>query len=136
MKALMLAALALGGCAATAAETRQADDRAARDVAKVDRALTGLTPGEPQTCLSNAERRNAPTQNFRSTVLFRVSRDLVYRNDMNGGCVGGGIDPIFVTRTPSTSLCRGDIAQLIDRVARFPVGACSYGEFVPYTRAR
>ena len=38
------------------------------------------------------------------------------------------------TRTPSGQLCRGDIAQAVDRTANFPAGSCSFGDFVPYTR--
>ncbi len=126
----------LAGCTPTVAESRSAEKRQARNEAKLSRALAGLTPGAPQGCLSGIDRRNARVETIGGTLLFRVSRGRVFRNDMNGNCTTNAIDPIFVTQTPTTALCRGDIAQLIDRVARFPVGACSYGEFVPYTRAR
>ncbi len=136
MRSLMLLGLALAGCAPTVAETRQADEREARQQARLSRALAGLTPGQPQSCLTDIDRRNARIENHGTTVLYRVSRGRVFRNDMNGNCRTNSIDPIFVTQTPSTSLCRGDIAQLIDRASRFPVGSCAYGDFVPFTRAK
>ncbi|SFP89918.1 hypothetical protein [Sphingomonas rubra] len=136
---LLLAPLAAGilaACAPTVAETRSAEERQARDRAKVSRALAGLTPGQAQNCLSGIDRRTARVQTIGGTLLFRVNRNRVFRNDMNGSCATSAIDPIFVTQTPTTALCRGDIAQLIDRASRFPIGACSYGDFVPYTRAK
>lgn len=127
---------ALAGCAPTVAQTRSAEERQARNDAKLSRALAGLTPGEPQTCLNDPDRRAARVENIGGTLLFRVGSGRVFRNDMNGNCTSSSIDPIFVTQTPSTSLCRGDITQLIDRGSRFPIGSCAYGEFVPYTRAK
>jgi hypothetical protein len=136
MRSWVLLSLVLAGCAPTVAETRQADARQARSDAKLARALKGLTPGPAQTCLSSIDRRNARIETYGSTTLYRVGRGRVFRNDMNGGCGTNTIDPIYVTQTPSTQLCRGDIAQLIDRASRFPIGSCAYGDFVPYTRAR
>lgn len=132
----MVAAGVVAGCTPTVAETRAAGERQARQEARLDRALAGLTPGRPQTCLSDIDRRNARMEVYGDTVLFRLSRNRVFRNDMNGGCVSGAIDPIFITQTPSSSLCRGDIVQLVERTSRFPIGGCSYGDFVPYERAK
>lgn len=136
MRPSLLLALALAGCAPTVAETRQADQRQARQDAKLQRALAGLTPGQPQTCLDGPDRRFARIDTYGTTVLYRISGDRVYRNDMGGNCATSSIDPIFITSTPTTSLCRGDIAQLVDHTSRFPVGSCAYGDFVPYTRAK
>lgn len=140
MRPLLLLCLIAAGCTPTVAETTRDRDRAATRSATrsatLDKALAGLTPGRRLSCLNAIDRRLARTTSYGSTVLFRVSRDRVFRNDMNGNCTYSSIDPIFVTQTPSGSLCRGDITQLIDRGSRFPVGSCSYGDFVPYTRAR
>jgi len=136
MRPLLFLCLVAAGCAPTVAETARRQDRAAVQSAKLDKALAGLTPGPAENCLSGIDRRRARTTTFGSTLVFRISRDKVFRNDMNGNCTSGTFDPIIVTRTPSTSLCRGDIAQLIDRTSRFPVGSCSYGDFIPYTRVK
>lgn len=135
MRPLLFLCLATA-CTASVAQSTRRDDRAAAQAAKVDRALAGLMPGPAQGCLNGPDRRFARVTTYGSTMLFRIGRDRVFRNDMNGNCTTGTFDPIVVTQTPSTALCRGDIAQLIDRASRFPVGSCSYGDFIPYTRAK
>ena len=35
-------------------------------------------------------------------------------------------------RTARPDLCRGDIAQVVDTLNRFPIGSCVFGDFVPY----
>lgn len=137
MRPWLLLCLAAAGCAPTAADTARQQDRAAAQADRLAKALAGRTPGEPQDCLSGIDRRaTVGTTTYGSTILFRVGGNRVFRNDMNGNCVSPSFDPIVVTQTPTGSLCRGDIAQLIDRGSRFPVGSCSYGPFVPYTRGR
>ena len=131
----LLLLVATAACAPTAAEVTRQNQRVATDAQKVDRALAGLVPDAPTTCLSGIDRRDARSRAIGGTLLYTVSRSRVYRNDMNGTC-DLSRDPILVTATPSTSLCRGDIVQLIDRASRFPVGSCAYGDFVPYRRAR
>lgn len=136
MKPWLLLCLAAAGCAPAVANTARDQDRAAAQATKLDKALAGLTPGKAESCLSAIDRRIARTTTYGSTVLFRVSNSRIFRNDMNGDCAVGSYDPIFVTQTPTGSLCRGDIVQVLDRGSRFPVGSCSYGEFVPYNRAK
>lgn len=136
MRPLLFLCLAAAGCAPTVAETARRENPAAAQSAKLDKALAGLTPGQAQGCLNDIDRRVARTTTYGSTVLYRVSRNRVFRNDMNGNCTSATFDPIVVTQTPTGSLCRGDIAQLVDRSSRFPVGSCSYGDFIPYSRAK
>jgi hypothetical protein len=135
MRALALLCLATAACAPTAAEVAQQERRAATDAQEVDRALVRLIPGTPTSCLTGIDRRQARSRSIGSTVLYTVNRGRVFRNDMNGNCNLSG-DPILVTVTPTDALCRGDIVQLVDRTSRFPVGSCSYGDFIPYTRAK
>lgn len=131
---VLIGFLVLAACTPTAAEQRATSDRDAASARALDQALAGLTPGQPQTCLSEVDRRNAGSSKIGSTLIYRASRDRIYRNDMNGGCVGGGSDPIIVTSTPTGQLCRGDIARLVDRTSRITTGSCAFGDFVPYTR--
>lgn len=132
---VLIGILALAACTPSAAERRGAADREAASARALDKALAGLTPGKPQTCLSDVDRRNAGVDKIGTILVYRIGRDRVYRNDMNGGCVGGGYDPIVVTQTPTTQLCRGDLAQLVDRTSRVQTGSCAFGDFIPYTRA-
>lgn len=134
MRIPILLCLATTACASTAADVARRDARAAEEQAEVAKALAGLTPGEPTTCLSAIERRTARAETHGTTILYRVGSDRVYRNDMNGNCDQLSRDPIMVTQTPSGALCRGDIAQLVDRGSRVSIGACAYGPFVPYRR--
>jgi hypothetical protein len=71
------------------------------------------------------------------TILFRDGSNKVWRNEVNGPCNGlGRPGTALLTRQFSSgSLCRGEIAQVIDTAGGFTVGSCSLGEFVPYTTA-
>ena len=45
-------------------------------------------------------------------------------------------DDILVTRSFTGQLCRGDIVRTVDRFNGFPSGACTFGEFIPYSRKK
>ena len=73
-----------------------------------------------------------------NTILFRQSSNLVYRAEMQGGCsrLGSGAYALKTNRFGSSSLCRGEIAELVDLQNGFSVGSCSFGDFVPYRSGR
>ena len=101
-----------------------------RDAEAVDKALAGKTAGEPKNCLTRFESDRMSVHD--GVLLFRVNRNLVYRNDMNS-CSTLRRDDILQTNLyGSAQLCRGDIAQIIDRTGGFGRGACTFGDFVPY----
>lgn len=132
---ILLAAALMAGCTPTAADTARAVDRAATRQEGLARELAGLTPDAQGGCFSTTlNRGQQSTKAYGNTLLFRVSRNLVYRTDTAGGCEGVGDDKILVTSTPSTQFCRGDIATTIDRASNFPSGGCSFGDFVAYRR--
>ncbi len=122
MTALAAAAL-LAGCATTGAVADRPEDP------KVTKALAGKTPGEPRDCLSLVDSRASST--YDGTILYRVSRNLTYRNDMNG-CPSLGWDRIPVVEVRGSQICRGDIVRLADRTTGATWGACTFGDFVPY----
>ena len=119
-------AVGLGAGAAGAASPTS------REYAATARALAGLTPGKPTSCITLSRTR---TSNFldRDTIAYRDTTRRYYVNRTGGGC-NFDDDSILVTRTPSDQLCRGDIITLIDRTSQFPKGSCSFGDFVPYSR--
>lgn len=135
MRSFAILCLGLAACTPSASEVAAASDRAADNQARLDRELAGYVAGPPQDCLSGIDRRISDgSRTIGGTLLYRVRSNEIIRNDMNGNC-DFSRDPILVTSTPSTQVCRGDIVQLIDRAARFPIGSCAYGDFVTYTKA-
>ena len=120
----------LAGCAPYAAEPRTA-----KAESKLTRALEGKVAGAAINCLPSY-RANDMTIIDDGTLLFRQGSATVYRNDPPGGCsrLGDGTYTL-VTRTMGGSLCRGDIAQVVDLPSGMTVGSCSMGEFVPYRSA-
>ncbi len=104
-----------------------------RDEANIARMLAGKTAEAPRDCLTPYEANSSSVHD--GLVLFRVNSKLVYRNDMRGCGSLLREDDILQTNLYGTArLCRGDIAQVIDRASHFPKGACAFGEFVPYRR--
>lgn len=129
-----LAALLLAGCATSPRQAEQAAGVDARAQEALAAELAGLVPGEPTACLPQPGRVLLTSKGYGSTLVYRVSDSLKYRNDMNGSCPAAGRDDILITRTPQSRSCRGDIVQTIDRGSRFPTGGCTFGEFIPYSR--
>ncbi|SFO08122.1 hypothetical protein [Sphingomonas sp. OK281] len=129
---LMLPAVLLGACTQTQAEVERAQVHEAGVQDKLAKELAGLVPGKPETCINQFTQKQS--SGYGPTILYRVSRRLVYRTETAGGCEGIARGDILVTRTPSGQLCRGDIAQTLDQSSRFPTGSCSFGAFVPYRK--
>lgn len=101
----------------------------------LDQALAGLTPGKPENCLP--QTRTPSSDSYGRTILYRYGSNLIYRNDMGPGCERmGSAGDVMIARTPMGRFCRGDIVQLVDRTSGFPTGSCSFGDFVPYRKAR
>lgn len=132
MRNLILSLLVLtAGCAATPREIAASQARDASDQEKLGKALAGLTPGKPVTCIDQIRTRQVA--GYGPTILYTVNNGLIYRSDTAGGCSNVGRD-VLVTRTISGQLCRGDIAQTVDSSSRFPTGSCSFGDFIPYRK--
>lgn len=131
---ILPALLLVGGTAALSADTRGYEARRAAEAQiGIDKALAGLTPGKPQNCLYQ-DRTGYQTLRFGDTILYKKSRKQIYRVDTGGGCFGLDRGDAIITKTTSSELCRGDIVQTVDLVSHTPSGACSFGDFVPYTR--
>lgn len=135
MRILLPTLLLLGACTPTARELQAQADRDAGARAALDRELAGLTPGRPLSCIEQTRVRNS--RGFGDTIVYQGPGRTRYVNHTSGGCEQySNNDAFIVTRTPSTSLCRGDIATVVDRSSRQQVGACSFGDFVPYSPTR
>ena len=103
--------------------------------ARLDKLLEGRVAGQPVSCINQRDIRSAQIID-RTAIVYRVGGKL-YVNRPRAGASTLDRDDILVTRSFGTSqLCRIDTVQLIDRVALFPTGFVSLGEFVPYTRVK
>lgn len=129
MRTLMLAAAvaSLAGCQ-TATEPPQ---RTAEQQATYDRMLAGKTAGPAQRCLPSY-RTNDMRVIDDDTILFKDG-GTVYVNHPLGGCnqLGRG-GYALVTRTFASTLCKGDISQVVDVSTGTFAGSCAMGDFVPY----
>ena len=129
---LLAAAAVLGSCATASPEELAA--AAARDQSKLAALTAGKVSGAPMSCLPSYRSNDMIVVN-ENVVAFRDGQKRVYINNMQGGCLGLGAGRnALVTQTTGSSLCRGDIAQVLDTASRMNIGSCVFGDFVPYTR--
>ena len=100
--------------------------------AKLDRLLAGRTAGKPVDCIQLFPSNRSMTI-AHQTVVYEVSGTR-YVARFDQGCPELREDRVIVTRTPSTQLCRGDIAQIVDTGPGIPFGSCVFDGFVPYRK--
>jgi hypothetical protein len=131
---ILLAGAVLASCTAYgppyAGPTRTADKQR-----EYESLLAGKVPLAPISCLPHYQSGDMRTID-ENTILFRDGARRTYVAHMQGGCTGlGGGNYALVTHQFGTAdLCRGDIAQVVDTLSRFPVGSCVFGDFTPYVR--
>ena len=72
------------------------------------------------------------------TIAFRDGSNRTYVTHMLGSCneLSSGHYALVTNQMGTANLCRGDIAQVVDTLNRFPVGSCVFGDFTPYVRPR
>tara|TARA_R110000824_G_scaffold303708_2_gene491496 strand:+ start:21626 stop:22036 length:411 start_codon:yes stop_codon:yes gene_type:complete len=102
--------------------------------AKFDRRLEGRTAGEAQSCISFADQREM-TVISDDILIFGSRRNAktIYVNKPIGSCHNADSNILSYSR-PTSSLCRGEIIQLIDNTTGMSTGSCAFGDFVPYTK--
>ncbi|WP_299424384.1 hypothetical protein [Sphingomonas bacterium] len=130
--ALSIAALALTGCAMSPAETARAESDAAASRAALGQQLAGLHATSTSDCMTNYG--SSSLKAYGSTLVYSVSKSLVYVNDTTGGCENVERGDILVTRSISGQLCRGDIGQTVTPGSRVPSGSCALGSFTTYRK--
>ena len=127
---IVLLAMVAGSCAPTPPNP----EVVAREQAQFAQLTAGKVAGAPMACLPSWRSDDMVVVDD-NTIAFRDGPARTYVNHMQSGCLG--IDHgrnALVTRTTSTQLCRGDIAEVVDTSARITVGSCVFGDFVPYMR--
>ena len=121
MRILTLSALLLATGSAQAAQP------------SLDKALAGRTAGKPTSCIQ--QNFIDSTDIYDGAILYRMITGPDYLNrpeQCSQLRPGRGL----VTRTPSTSICGGDIVQIVDFSSHFNYGSCGLGDFVPYPRVK
>lgn len=129
---LAFAALALAGCTMSPAETARAQSRADADRAALGQQLAGLHATGTDDCMSNVNTSSMKA--YGSTLVYKVSNNLVYVNETSGGCEAIASGDYLVTRSNSGRLCRGDIGRTFIVGSNVPSGSCALGSFTTYRK--
>ncbi|MET0363808.1 MAG: hypothetical protein ABW169_04075 [Sphingobium sp.] len=126
----LLAAIAVSGAALAAGDAPRLSDKQAKALAK---ALDGKQPGKPVSCVPmNLSSSGGPTAISDEILIYRVNRNLVYRNDLNGRCSGISSGSTLVLQPTTGQYCRNDIAHVVDLTTGMRGPSCALGDFVPY----
>jgi hypothetical protein len=128
---LILAASALSSCYAG---MQQPMTRSAEADARLHTLLAGKVAGPPMSCLPSRMANNQMTIDSH-TIAFRDG-GRVYVNNLSDGCGNLGGTRSLVLRNPMGSICRGQIAEVVDLALGAHVGGCVFGDFIPYTPMR
>ena len=131
---LFASACLAAGCTTEADAPRV--DMAANDEATLDARLRGFEPaGPPVQCVNSRDLKGNRSAG-ESAIVFTGTGGRLWVNRPSGGCPDLRMTRALKTRTPSTRLCRGDIATVFDPLTRFEYGGCGLGDFEPYPRGR
>lgn len=126
---------ALAACAASSVRAN-ADALTPEQMALMERHLGGKVAGAAVSCIPGHNAANSIRVSD-NVLLYRVSGNLVYKNELNGGCPGLARDTdIMVSRQYGSGPCRGDIIHLVDRTSGIGGASCVLGDFVPYRTPR
>ena len=136
MALIAIAPVALSACAASTVREASADALTPDQMLLLDRNLGGKVAGRTVSCISS-RTANQTIRVSDDILLYRVSGNLVYRNDLRSSCPGlARDDDIMVSNIRGSGPCRGDIIRLVDRASGITGASCVLGEFTPYRTAR
>ncbi|WP_293976767.1 hypothetical protein [Sphingomonas sp.] len=102
--------------------------------AKLQAMLKGYTVGATTSCVPLAPSMES-TKIEGIGMVYKRGRTL-YVNRFDRGCPSLDSFKSIVTRTPSTQLCRGDIARVVDFITGIEGGSCVFGDFTAYQKAK
>ena len=103
------------------------------DAERLQQRLAALVPGKPASCITQRPNNNSET--YDGVVVYEVA-GTTYVNRFDGSCDLRRDFDTLITSTPTTQLCRGDIAQVVSTGVPIPRGTCIYGTFETYTRPK
>ncbi|MGB5078601.1 MAG: DUF6491 family protein [Sphingorhabdus sp.] len=123
----------LASCAPVDSTPKPLTDKQAK---MLNKQLAGKVAGEPVRCISDFNANNV-IRISDDMLLYRVSGNLVYQNNLKGTCSGLASDrDIIVSEQFGSQKCNGDILRLVDRTSGMQGGFCSLGDFVPYRKEK
>ena len=131
----MALALTAAGCTAEAPPYVAAagpQPLAPKAAAELEEELRGRVPGRPQTCVQSRDIRANKAIGDQAILFQGRNLNIVYLNQPAGRCPGLLHGRTLITRTYSTRLCAGEIAEIVEPVSGTSVGTCILGEFTPY----
>ncbi len=123
-------ALLVGACATP----QQLAETEAENARLLARTLEGRVAGPPQDCIPTGFI-DGP-QVVGDSLIYRQSGKRLWRSQVGDRCPFLRDDQIVVSILYGTQVCRNDRFRLIDRGSRIPSGDCTFGQFVPYDKAR
>jgi hypothetical protein len=127
----MIALLTMGSGAMAAKE--QPPRLSEKQAARLAKALDGKVAGPPVSCISRILNTNGFETISDEVLLYKVNKDLTYRNDLNGRCSGiSNGSTTMVLKPTADQYCRGDIVNTVDLTIGMRGGSCGLGSFVPY----
>ena len=127
----ILIAAAVGGCAVAPPQPPLVDAKAQTRMAEL---LAGKVAGPPRSCLPSYRADTMSVIDDR-TIVFRDSPGRVWVMHPLNECNLLSVGPYaLMTRSPTSQLCRGEIAQVVDTMSGATVGSCVIGDFIPYVR--
>ena len=133
MRLMPIAAALIAATAPALAQTPAKVSEPAPLSPKAAAALAGRTAGKPISCVRLRDVRSSEIVD-ETAIIYKLSGKRWLVNFPDGGCASLRPGRVTVTSTPSTNLCRGDIARIIDPPTPIEYGSCGLGSFVPYTR--
>jgi hypothetical protein len=128
--AILMGALALAGCAASAEMQASDEARASKELAG---ALKGRTAGEPRDCIS-ASGLNGPQIIDSDTLIYRESGRRIWVSELGAKCPGMQPLNTIVIELHGSQICRNDRFRVLEGGSTIPGPTCMMGKFTPYTK--
>ena len=129
----ILIALIAAGLAACSTST-EPPVRSAEDQARYLQLIEGRVAGAPINCLPSWDANDMRVID-EQTIVFGERSNRVYVANLRSPCDNlGQPGYAMVTRSPSASMCSGDIVNVVQTMSGILGGSCTIGTFTPYTR--
>jgi hypothetical protein len=103
--------------------------------AALEAMLAGRVEGAPLTCVSPRSLRGSRIVDG-TAIIYEGNGSRLYVQRPTQGAEQLRSGDTIVSRSTIGSLCRTDIADLVDRSTRIRTGFVTFGRFVPYDKPK